>query len=90
MANLDMYLEAERRGILPPDKAGILNEARARGLVPATPAAPAMPQDQMPGSRQTYTAAEVPGAALQNLPASAQTFCVGCGRWCSTTCHKPC
>ena len=77
MANLDMYLEAERRGILPPDKAGILNEARARGLVPATPAAPAMPQDQMPGSRQTYTAAEVPGAALQNLPASAQRFASG-------------
>jgi hypothetical protein len=77
MANLDMYLEAERRGILPPDKAGILNEARARGLVPATPAALAMPQDQMPGSRQTYTAAEVPGAALQNLPASAQRFASG-------------
>jgi hypothetical protein len=77
MANLDMYLEAERRGILPPDKAGILNEARARGLVPATPAALAMPQDQMPGSRQTYTAAEVPGAALENLPASAGRFASG-------------
>jgi hypothetical protein len=39
--------------------------------------APAMPQDQMPGSRQTYTAAEVPGAALENLPASAQRFASG-------------
>jgi hypothetical protein len=39
--------------------------------------APAMPQDQMPGFRQTYTAAEVPGAALQNLPASAQRFASG-------------
>jgi hypothetical protein len=39
--------------------------------------APTMPQDQMPGSRQTYTAAEVPGAALQNLPASAQRFASG-------------
>ncbi len=39
--------------------------------------APGMPQDQMPGSRQTYTAAEVPGAALQNLPASAQRFASG-------------
>jgi hypothetical protein len=39
--------------------------------------APAMPPDQMPGSRQTYTAAEVPGAALQNLPASAQRFASG-------------
>lgn len=36
--------------------------------------APAMPQDQMPGMRRTYTAAEVPGAALENLPASAQRF----------------
>jgi hypothetical protein len=34
MANLDLYLEAERRGILPPDKAALLNEARSRGLVP--------------------------------------------------------
>jgi hypothetical protein len=53
MANLDLYLEAERRGILPPDKAGILNEARARGLVPATPAALGMPQDEMPEPRMT-------------------------------------
>jgi hypothetical protein len=43
MANLDLYLEAERRGILPPDKAALLNEARSRGLVPG---APGMPQDQ--------------------------------------------
>lgn len=39
--------------------------------------APAMPQDQMPGMRRTYTAAEVPGAALENLPASAQRFASG-------------
>lgn len=56
MANLDLYLEAERRGILPPDKAAILNEARSRGLVPgleAPAAAPALPQDQMPAPRMT-------------------------------------
>jgi hypothetical protein len=53
MANLDLYLEAERRGILPPDKAGILNEARARGLVPAAPAALGMPQDEMPAPRMS-------------------------------------
>jgi hypothetical protein len=50
MANLDLYLEAERRGILPPDKAALLNEARSRGLVPG---APGMPQDQMPEPRMT-------------------------------------
>lgn len=34
-----MLLEAERRGILPPDKSAMLVEARRRGLVPATAAA---------------------------------------------------
>lgn len=29
-----LMLEAERRGILPPDKAALLAEARRRGLVP--------------------------------------------------------
>lgn len=32
--NLELLLEAERRGILPADKAGLLAEARRRGLVP--------------------------------------------------------
>jgi hypothetical protein len=53
MANLDMYLEAERRGILPPDKAALLNEARSRGLVPGTSGIPGMPQDQMPKPRMS-------------------------------------
>jgi hypothetical protein len=39
--------------------------------------APSMPQDQMPGMRQTYAATEVPGAALRNLPASAGRFVSG-------------
>ena len=34
MANLDLLLEAERRGILPEDKKPLLDEARRRGLVP--------------------------------------------------------
>jgi hypothetical protein len=33
MPDLDLLLEAERRGILPADKAGLLNEARSRGLI---------------------------------------------------------
>lgn len=33
--NLELLLEAERRGILPADKAELLAEARRRGLVPA-------------------------------------------------------
>lgn len=34
MSKLEMLLEAERRGLLPPEKLGMLNEARSRGLVP--------------------------------------------------------
>jgi len=37
MADLDLLLEAERRGILPADKLALLNEARSRGLVGGTP-----------------------------------------------------
>jgi hypothetical protein len=33
MADLDLLLEAERRGLLPADKLGLLNEARSRGLI---------------------------------------------------------
>ena len=33
--NLELLLEAERRGILPADKAALLEEARNRGLVPS-------------------------------------------------------
>ena len=35
---LELLLEAERRGILPDDKKGLLAEARQRGLVPASQA----------------------------------------------------
>lgn len=33
MANIELLLEAERRGILPPDKLALLTEAKARGLI---------------------------------------------------------
>jgi hypothetical protein len=46
MPSMELLLEAERRGILPPDKAAALNEARRRGLVgggaPETQQAPAV------------------------------------------------
>lgn len=45
MEKLDLILEAERRGILPPDRQEMLNEARRRGLVPNKEAAP----DTKPG-----------------------------------------
>ena len=37
MADLQLLLEAERRGILPPDRKTLLDEARRRGLIEDTP-----------------------------------------------------
>lgn len=34
MADLQLYLEAEKRGLLPPEKQALLTEARSRGLIP--------------------------------------------------------
>lgn len=46
---LELMLEAERRGILPADKAALLGEARRRGLVPPIEApAPAAPAPAAP------------------------------------------
>jgi hypothetical protein len=33
MADIQLLLEAEKRGLLPPDKVALLNEARSRGLI---------------------------------------------------------
>jgi hypothetical protein len=41
--DFDLLLEAERRGILPADKADLLAEARRRGLVPGGEGAPPQP-----------------------------------------------
>lgn len=60
MADIQMLLEAERRGILPADKLGLLNEARRRGLVPAgAPTAPAAEQSApaFAGGPSPYAAA---------------------------------
>ena len=50
--DIELLLEAERRGILPADKVALLAEARKRGLVPSAPAsaggadAPKAPQER--------------------------------------------
>ena len=56
MADIELILEAERRGILPDDKKGLLAEARARGLVAAGAGGAPEPQDGGPA------APEEPGA----------------------------
>ncbi len=49
--DFELLLEAERRGILPPDKAALLAEARKRGLAPAASgAAPAQKAPKGPKS----------------------------------------
>lgn len=76
MADLDLLLEAERRGLLPDDKKALLAEARARGLVPggapkaATPAADeGMPQPRVPLPFNEAT--NYIGRTLKNVPSSA-------------------
>jgi hypothetical protein len=61
---LDLYLEAEKRGILPDDKRALLDEARKRGLVPLQPELGGLPVDASP----TQYAAQSAGAAQQPEP----------------------
>lgn len=67
MANIDLFLEAERRGLLPADKQALLEEARNRGLLPKI--AETRPPGQIPGqmARPVQQAVKVdPLVALQN------------------------
>ena len=58
MADIEMFLEAERRGILPADKIGLLQEARNRGLIPPLE----QPGTATPTPRQTGTIVDqIPG-----------------------------
>ena len=56
MADIEMLLEAERRGILPADKLGLLTEARNRGLI--TPS-------EIPAQRKERGFFETIGAPIQ-------------------------
>lgn len=48
MPTPEQWLEAEKRGLLPPDKQAILDEARKRGIMPAKAATPANQMGQVP------------------------------------------
>jgi len=49
MADIGLLLEAEKRGLLPPDKVKLLSEARRRGLVPSNDvAASSTPMPEVP------------------------------------------
>lgn len=72
--DFELLLEAERRGILPPDRVELLAEARRRGLVPGTPpsapVAPAAPPGVIPGAGP-YVA---PAPAAAPAPTIAQAI----------------
>ena len=68
MADIQLFLEAERRGILPADKLGLLQEARNRGLIPPLD----QPVNVTPTARQTGTIVDqIPGSNVQAPAATA-------------------
>jgi hypothetical protein len=64
--DFELLLEAERRGILPPEQAGLLQEARRRGLVPQAvePAKPETTATGIGGAVTRGLALPAAGAAL--------------------------
>lgn len=60
MSEMQLLLEAERRGILPPDKQALLDEARRRGLVPGQGAEGSAEQPEASGDGIAYRGAVLP------------------------------
>lgn len=71
--DLELLLEAERRGILPPEKVEVLNEARRRGLVDA-PAPQSAPRDGV--VRQGMSGVNEGMAAIAGFPVDTATSLV--------------
>lgn len=73
--DIELLLEAERRGILPPEKAELLQEARRRGLVPAATSAQPSTQPQEPTTQlaQPTSAMDVVKQVGAELTAPIQT-----------------
>jgi len=67
MADISLLLEAEKRGILPPEKQSLLAEARSRGLVPALASGPT---SEVPSGRSV-------GGFVSNIPSSAGRLAEG-------------
>ena len=71
---LELLLEAERRGILPDEKKGLLAEARQRGLVPGGSVAAAPAEAAAPEAPESMGLGEMASSAVGNLPGSAWQF----------------
>lgn len=65
MADLSLLLEAEKRGILPPDRIELLNEARRRGIIDASPSV-STPEIQQPAKVTDAPITTVPDWARRN------------------------
>jgi hypothetical protein len=73
-SQVELLLEAERRGILPPEKQPLLNEARNRGLIPS-----ATLEESTIGITPTQRQQVMPQPAAQQgklLPRLYRTFLV--------------
>lgn len=65
--NLELLLEAERRGLLPDDKREALSEARRRGLVPNAPVPMDALQPKAAPPRSSGSQSEIIGTGLKHL-----------------------
>ena len=76
MADLELFIEAERRGILPGDKAELLAEARRRGLVPSDLKSTSAPTPPAPSSGAEFNPDMYPldKGAAPLLPAVGATL----------------
>ena len=86
--NLELLLEAERRGILPPDKVELLTEARRRGLVSGAAPDQSIESIKAPdgayrvtitgtGNAPATPAGQIPGAGPYQAPAAVQEVPMG-------------
>lgn len=73
---LELLLEAERRGILPPEKAYLLEEARARNLIPGTSAVEDTVESETP---LPPIATAQPSSVLMALPKDSLVRRAGAG-----------
>jgi hypothetical protein len=73
MMDWELILEAERRGILPADKAELLAEARRRGLVPSQPSIAQPAVAQPPAAIAEPAAPRQPEPAIAPTPATQPT-----------------
>ena len=79
MADISLLLEAEKRGILPPEKQSLLAEARSRGLVPALATESGVPSGRSVGGTPSQKEPPMRGSASGGLIETAISGLTGLG-----------